>query len=122
MINKVILVGNVGKDPEHRATDNSQLVKFPLATSEKYKGETKTEWHNIVIWGKLAEVVQQYVNKGQLLYLEGKLQTRSWNDADGNTKYTTEVVCYSMQMLGSKPKEPDSQQDESNLDNFEAPY
>ena len=109
MINKVILVGNVGKDPEHRTTDNSQYVKFPLATSETYKGEKKTEWHNVVIWGGLAEVVQKYVNKGLLIYLEGKIQTRSWDDADGNKKYMTEINCFKMQMLGAK-------QDQDNND------
>jgi len=110
MINKVILVGNVGKDPEYRQTDTSELVKFPLATSEKYKDQTHTEWHNIVIWGKLAGIVNQYVKKGQLLYLEGKIKTRSYDDADGNKKYMTEIVCFSMQMLGKK-EEPQNEFD-----------
>jgi len=114
MINKVILVGNVGKNPEHRKTENSEYVKFPLATSESYKGEKKTEWHNILIWGKLADVVQKYVNKGQLLYLEGKIQNRSWDDADGNKKYMTEIVCFSMQMLGSSGEKKESTE-ETNL-------
>jgi len=113
MINKVILVGNVGKDPEFRKLENSELVKFPLATSEKYKDQTNTEWHNIVIWGKLAGVVQQYVKKGQLLYLEGKIKTRSWDDTDGNKKYTTEINCFVMQMLGKKePSEPQNEFDQ----------
>ena len=128
MINKVILVGNVGKDPEFRQLDDQkQLVKFPLATSEKYNGNEKTEWHNIVIWGKLADIVQRYVNKGQMLYLEGKIQTRSWDDADGNKKYSTEIVCFNMQMLGAKsqPKNEvnvDDYPENSDIDNDGLPF
>lgn len=107
-VNKLILVGNVGKDPEVRHLDNGAVVaKFSLATSETYKDkngekQTQTEWHNIVIWRQLAEVVEKYVKKGQQLYLEGKSTTRSYEDKDGNKRYITEMVAYSMQMLGKK--------------------
>ena len=106
-INKVILVGNAGKDPEVRHLDNGVAVaNFTLATSETYKkdGEkiTNTEWHNIVVWRGLAEVVEKYVKKGSQLYLEGKIRTRSWDDKEGNKRYTTEIVADNMQLLGSK--------------------
>jgi single-strand DNA-binding protein len=100
-LNKVQLIGRVGKDPEIKNLGESKVAKFSLAISEKYKGEQKTEWQNIVIWNKLADVVQRFVKKGDLLYLEGKIQTRSW-DQDGVKRYSTEIVVYSMQMLGSK--------------------
>ena len=108
-VNKVILVGNVGKDPEIRHLDNGVAVaNFPLATSETFtakNGEkvTSTEWHNIVLWRGLAEVAEKYVEKGRQLYIEGKIKTRSWDDKDGNKRYTTEVVADIMQMLGAKP-------------------
>lgn len=107
MINKVILIGRLGKDPEVRYTAGGQAVaNFSVATDESYKnreGEKvqKTEWMNIVMWGKLAEVAQQYLKKGQLVYLEGKLQTRSWEDKQtGAKKYTTEIVAFTLKMLG----------------------
>lgn len=104
-VNKVILVGNLGRDPEIRHLESGKTVaSFPLATSEKYKdpqGNSKeeVEWHSVVIWGKLAEIVEKYVKKGDMLYLEGKNKTRSW-EKDGVTRYTTEVVCNQMTMLG----------------------
>lgn len=107
-INKVILVGNVGKDPEVRHLDSGVAVTtFPLATSETYKNKegqriTNTEWHNIVLWRGLAEVAEKYVKKGNPLYIEGKIRTRSWDDKDGNKRYTTEIIADNMQMLGSK--------------------
>lgn len=106
MVNKAIIVGRLGKDPEVRYTSSGQAVaNFSVATDESYKkdGETqkKTEWHNIVMWGKLAEVAEQYLKKGQLVYLEGKLQTRQWeNKQDGTTRYTTEIVVFTLKMLG----------------------
>lgn len=106
-VNKVILIGNLGKDPEVRHLENGAVVaNFPLATSETYKdrnsGErkTQTDWHNIVMWRGLAEVAEKYLKKGNSVYVEGKLRTRSWEDKDGNTRYTTEVVADSMTMLG----------------------
>jgi len=121
-VNKTILVGNVGADPEIRYTQNGGAVaNFSLATKERYKDKSgvqqeKTEWHRIVIWGKLAEVVGEYVKKGQLLYLEGKNVTRKWEDNNGVEKYTTEVVCNSMQMLGRKSEES-SNENTSNHSN-----
>jgi len=110
-INKVILVGNVGKDPEVRYLDSGVAVaNFPFATSETYKNKngekvTTTEWHNIVLWRGLAEVVEKYVKKGSQLYLEGKIRSRSWDDRDGNKRYTTEIVADTMQMLGRRSDE-----------------
>lgn len=107
-INKVILVGNVGKDPEVRHLDSGVAVTtFTLATSESYKGKdgqkvTNTEWHNIVLWRGLAEVAEKYVKKGNPLYIEGKIRSRSWDDKDGIKRYTTEIIADNMQMLGSK--------------------
>lgn len=105
-VNKVILVGNLGKDPEVRHLENGTAVaNFPLATSESYKdknGErvSTTDWHNIVLWRGLAEVSEKFLKKGDKVYVEGKLKTRSWQDQEGNTKYTTEVVADNMTMLG----------------------
>lgn len=107
-VNKVILVGNVGKDPEVRYLDSGVAVcNFSLATSESYtnkNGEkvTQTEWHNIVLWRKLAEIAETYVKKGMQLYIEGRIRTRSWEDQDGNKRYTTEIYGDNMQMLGRK--------------------
>ncbi len=105
-INKVILVGNLGRDPEMRYTQNQVPVcTFSMATSETYKdrtsGEriTQTEWHNIVLWRGLAETANQYLRKGAQVYIEGKLQTRSWEDQSGQKRYTTEVVGDVMQFL-----------------------
>lgn len=107
-VNKVILVGRLGKDPEVRNLDNGvSVANFTMATSESYKdrttGEKKevTEWHNIVLWRGLAEISQRYLHKGDLVYIEGKLRTRSW-EKDGVTRYTTEVVADNMTMLGSR--------------------
>jgi single-strand DNA-binding protein len=110
-INKVILVGNVGKDPEIRYLEGGTAVcSFPLATSESYRnrdGEkvTNTEWHNIVLWRGLAEIAEKYVKKGSQLYIEGRIRTRSWDDKEGNKRYTTEIIADTMQMLGRKPDE-----------------
>ncbi|HDJ34165.1 MAG TPA: single-stranded DNA-binding protein [Bacteroidetes bacterium] len=127
-VNKVILVGNVGKDPEvNYIREDVPVAKFPLATSETYTkdGEkiTQTEWHNIVLWRKLAKVVENYVRKGSLLYIEGKINTRSY-EKDGETKYITEIVADSMRMLGkrsddsgqssSRPAEQNEQAPESD--------
>lgn len=107
-VNKAILVGNVGNDPEIRHLESgTPVANFSLATSETYNnrnGErvTQTEWHNIVVWRGLAEVVEKYVKKGSQLYIEGRIRTRSWDDRDGNKRYTTEIVCDNMQMLGRK--------------------
>lgn len=106
-VNKVILIGRVGKDPEVRHLESGvSVARFTLATSEKYtnkngeKVET-TEWHNIVVWRKLAEIVEKYIKKGRQIYLEGKITTRSY-EKDGSTKYFTEIVANNIQMLDSK--------------------
>jgi single-strand DNA-binding protein len=118
-VNKVILVGNVGKDPEVRHLDSGIAVTtFSLATSETYKNKegqkvTNTEWHNVVLWRGLAEVAEKYVKKGNPLYIEGKIRTRSWDDKDGNKRYTTEIVADVMQMLGSKQSSEDAAVSES---------
>ena len=110
-VNKVILVGNVGKDPETRYLDESTAItKFPMATSETYKNKngervSTTEWHNIVMWRGLAQVAEKYVKKGTQIYVEGRIKTRSYDDADGNKKYITEIVGDQMTLLGRKPED-----------------
>ncbi len=107
MINKVILVGRLGRDPEMRYTPSgTAVVNFSLATDERWSsnGETqsRTEWHNIVVWSKLAEICNQYLTKGRLVFIEGRLQTRDWEDKDGNKRRTTEIVASDMKMLGGR--------------------
>jgi single-strand DNA-binding protein len=105
-VNKVILIGNLGADPELRYTASGMAVaKFSLATKESWtkdgNKEERTEWHRIVAWGKLGEICGEYLAKGKPVYIEGRIQTRSWEDKDGNKRYTTEIVAQNMQMLGS---------------------
>ena len=109
-VNKVILIGNVGKDPDIRYLDNNVCVaSFTLATTER--GYTtsagiqipdKTEWHNIVLWRGLAKITEQYVKKGTQVYIEGKLRTRSWDDQNGIRRYTTEIYADNMELLGRR--------------------
>ncbi len=108
-VNKVILVGNLGRDPEVRYSPNgSAVANVTLATSESWKDKTsgekqeKTEWHRIVFFGRLAEIAGEYLKKGAQIYVEGRLQTRKWQDKDGHERYTTEIVANEMQMLGSR--------------------
>ncbi len=106
-VNKVILIGNLGKDPEIRYTQSGTAVaNFSLATTDSWTkdGETneRTEWHNIVAWARLAEICNQYLSKGRQVYIEGRIQTRKWEDRDGNPRYTTEIVAQNMQMLGGR--------------------
>lgn len=107
-VNKVMLIGNLGRDPEIRYTTNGQAVaNFTLATTERYtdrEGERQenTEWHRIVAWGRLAEICGEYLTKGRMVYIEGSIRTRSWEDKEGNTRYTTEIVARNMQMLGGQ--------------------
>jgi single-strand DNA-binding protein len=114
-INKVILVGNLGKDPEVRHLEGGAVVaKFPLATSESYKTKDgqridQTEWHNIVMWRGLAESAEKYLRKGSLVYVEGKIRTRSWDDKEGNKRYSTEIIADTMTMLSSKRTEESQQ-------------
>ena len=105
-VNKVMLIGNLGGDPELKYTQSGTAVcSFSIATKETWgtgdKKEEKTEWHKIVAWSKLAKICGEYLKKGSPVYIEGRLQTRSWDDKDGIKRYTTEVVVSSMQMLGS---------------------
>ncbi len=112
MVNKVMLVGRLGRDPEVRYTpDGTMVTTFTMATDEQWKdrnsGERtkRTEWHRIVAFGKLAEICGSFLSKGSLVYVEGRLQTRSWEDKDGNKRSTTEIVAQNMQMLDSKGKD-----------------
>ncbi|MEO9803514.1 MAG: single-stranded DNA-binding protein [Reichenbachiella sp.] len=111
-VNKVILLGNLGKDPEVRHLENGRAVaNFSIATSETYKNKqgekvTNTEWHNVVLWTPLAEIAEKYLNKGNQVYIEGKLTSRSYEDKDGVTKYITEVVGREMTLLGG-PSRPE---------------
>lgn len=106
-VNKVILVGHLGKDPELRYLEgNVSVASFPLATSESFNKDGKkveqTEWHNIVMWRGLADVAAKYLTKGRLVYIEGKLRTRSYEDKEGIRRYTTEIVAESFNILGRK--------------------
>ncbi|MBL7716816.1 MAG: single-stranded DNA-binding protein [Bdellovibrionales bacterium] len=106
-VNKVILVGRLGQNPEVRYTPSGAAVaNFSVATNESWTDKSgqkqeRTEWHRVVVWGKLAELCQQYLSKGRQAYVEGRLQTRQWQDKDGQTKYTTEVQAQTIQFLGA---------------------
>ena len=105
-VNKVILVGNLGQDPEKRVTGTGQSVtNFSIATTDRWtdkagQKQEKTEWHKIVVWGQQGDNCAQYLAKGRQVYIEGGLRTRKWDDKDGNTRYTTEVVAQRVQFLG----------------------
>lgn len=108
-INKVILVGNLGQDPEFRSTGAGQpIASFSLATSDSWKDKAsgnrveRTEWHRIAVWGRMAEVCRDYLHKGSKVYIEGRLQTRKWQDKEGHDRYTTEIVASDMQMLDGR--------------------
>lgn len=119
-VNKVILIGNLGKDPEVRSLEGgAKVANFSLATTEVYKDKSgqrqdQTEWHNIVLWRSLAEVAEKYLKKGTMIYLEGKLRTRSWEDKEGHKRYTTEVVGETFTILSSKKTEEASSATSSN--------
>ena len=122
-INKVILIGRLGRNPEVKYTPSGQAVaKFSIATDETYKDrngeqQRRTEWHNIVAWRRLAEICGEYLVKGKLVYIEGRLRTRKWEDREGNKRSTTEIEAREMQMLSPKGEgersESSSQQSES---------
>lgn len=107
-VNKVILIGNLGRDPELRYTQGgSAVAQLSVATTRTYTNRNneridETEWHRVVVWGKQAEHCSQYLNKGRQVYVEGRLQTRSWDDRDGNKRYTTEIVADTVQFLGGR--------------------
>lgn len=113
-LNKVILIGNLGRDPEVRYTPGGLAVaNFSMATSETWKNkegekETRTEWHKIVAWGKLGEICGEYLSKGKQVYIEGRIQTREWEDKEGNKRYTTEIIALQMLMLGSRESADES--------------
>ena len=121
-VNKVILIGNLGKDPEVRYLDNGVAVaNFSLATTENYKNKegervSQTEWHNVVLWRGLAEVAEKWLKKGSSVYIEGKIRTRKWEDKDGNTRYSTEILGDNMTMLGGKPSSEVSPTTSEKLD------
>ena len=111
-VNKAILIGRLGRDPEVKYTPSGTAVaNFSIATSEEWKDkdtgekQERTEWHRIVAWKRLAEICGEYLSKGSLVHVEGKLQTREWEDKDGNKRYTTEIVAQNMQMLDGKVQE-----------------
>ena len=114
-VNKAVILGNVGNDPELRFMSNGKAVaNFTVATSEQWKDQQgqkqeRTEWHRMVAYDKLAEIIGQYVKKGSKLYLDGKLQTREWTDQQGQKKYTTEIIVSEMQMLDGKPQQGSQQ-------------
>ena len=107
-VNKVILVGNLGKDPEVKHLDTGvSVANFSLATTETYnnkQGErvSQTEWHNVVLWRGLADIAEKYLKKGNSVYVEGKINTRKWEDKEGNTRYSTDIIAEKMTMLGSR--------------------
>jgi single-strand DNA-binding protein len=117
-VNRVILIGHLGSDPELRYTGNGTAVcNFRIATNEVYKdasGELveKVEWHSVVAWSRLAEVMGEYLSKGSQVYVEGSLQTRSWEDRDGNTRYTTEIKAREIQILGGGRSAADAEEEE----------
>lgn len=107
-LNKAMIIGRLGQDPEVRYTQsNTAVANMSIATSERYKDSTgewkeNTEWHRVVAWGRTAEICQEYLKKGSLVYIEGPIQTRQWEDKDGQTRYTTEIKALTMTMLDSK--------------------
>ncbi len=111
-VNKAILVGRLGRDPENRYTSGGQAVcNFTMATDESFRDragerQKRTEWHRIVLWGKLAEIAQQYLKKGMLVYVEGRIQTRQWDDREGNKRTSTEIVGNVMRMLTPRGEVP----------------
>ena len=118
-LNKVMLIGNVGRDPEVRYLDgnsgNAKVATFTLATTERYRdrnGETRenTEWHNIVAWRGNADVAERFIRKGTQVYIEGRIRSRSWDDQSGNKRYTTEIIVENLQLLGKKSDNPGGQQ------------
>lgn len=130
MINKVTLIGNVGRDAEVRRLENGTAVgSFSLATSESYKDkngewQTQTEWHNIIVWRELAERAEKHIKKGMLVYIEGKITTRKYNDKDGNERNTTEIVANSIRSLEKRqaetqgPTEQPTQRQNATVSNF----
>jgi single-strand DNA-binding protein len=126
-VNKVILIGRLGQDPEVRYTPNGGAVaNFSLATNESWTDKSgqkqeRTEWHRIVVWGKMAEICGQYLSKGRQAFIEGKLQTREWNDKEGHKRYTTEVVAQNVQFLGGN-SEKSAESSQKGMTDDEVPF
>lgn len=120
MVNRVILIGYLGRDPEVRFTQGGAAVaNFTMATNERWKdrdgvAQQKAEWHRIVAWGKLAEFCERYLSKGRQIYLEGRIQTREWEDREGDKRRTTEIVAQTIQFVGPKPGESRESDDEGD--------
>lgn len=127
-LNKVMLIGRLGQEPEMRYTPSGRpLTKFQLATNRSWKSadgekKTETEWFNVVAWGKLAEICNQYLSKGQQVYIEGRLHTRQWKDEEGGNHSSMEVIAQEMLMLNSKSEEQDSESKEGILSGDEYPF
>lgn len=119
-LNKVLLIGRLGQEPEKRVTPaGHSVINVSLATTEYYKDQggnrqERTEWHRLVFWNRQAEIIEQYCKKGSQLFVEGSLQTRDWQDKDGNKRYTTEIVVRNLQMLDPKPEQRSGQQSQQN--------
>lgn len=131
-LNKVMLIGHAGKDPEIRYIgEGTPVCKFSLATSERFKDRSgqqqeRTEWHNIVVWGKLAEIANDYIRKGKQVYVEGRITTRSWTDAEGVKKFMTEIVALNFVLLGRRdeasgpaPRTSGSESPSADTDSYE---
>lgn len=117
MVNKAILLGRLGGDPEVRYLQNGDAVtSFRLATSEKRQDKEYVEWHRVVSFGKLAEICGNYLTKGSLVYIEGRIQTRSWDDKDGTKRYSTEIIANQMKMLGGTKKAQSDASEPSQYD------
>lgn len=122
-MNKAILIGNIGKEPELKKVGEVSYCAFTLATNESYKDkngewQTKTEWHNIVVWRNAAEYAAKYLKKGNLTSIEGKITTRSWEDKEGNKKYTTEIIAERVKLLEKKTKQEEAPQDDESGDDL----
>ncbi|MBN2499989.1 MAG: single-stranded DNA-binding protein [Anaerolineales bacterium] len=123
-LNKVMIIGHLGRDPEMRYTPSGRPVTtFSVATSRSWKsadGEqhSETEWFNVVTWGSLAEICKQYLSKGRQVYIEGRLQTRRWEDDDGNKRTTTEIIAKEMVMLGERRRDQEKETEEDLPDSF----
>jgi len=126
-INKVILIGNLGKDPDLQYLEgNIAVAKFPLATTETYKDKTgnlvsQTEWHTVVLWRGLAELAQKYLHKGSLVYIEGRIRTRNWEDKDKNKRFSTEIVGDNLVMLDRRKDQTESAPEAAAADNAPIP-
>lgn len=126
-LNKVLLIGNVGKDPEVRHLESGSMVaRFSLATTERYKDKNgefqeQTEWHNVVCWRSLAERIEKYVKKGSQLFIEGKIRTGSWEDKTGQIRYTVEIIADNIQILGKKQDSQGASPDRNNIQDIVPP-